>query len=259
MVLNSCFLTFMLHMVCRALLFQTKLPPSFWSYDILHVVFLTNRVPTPVLNNQSPYFVLHNKLPNLNLFKVFICLCYASTLHSHRTKLQPRAIKSLFLGYKSGYKGFTLYDLYSREIFVSRHVTFHENFLPYHLTSSSTPPDWEYFSLSPSSDITTPIPTSHTPESPAIIDDIFLISHNLDPPSPPPLPVVPVIPRHSTRQTTTPSYLQDYICNNIHSSTYHIHHYISHHNLSNSSSSFVMSLHTTTEPKSYVEASKHDC
>jgi len=73
--------------VGRALLFQSKLPPCFWSYAILHVVFLINRVPTPLLHNQSPYFILHNHLPDIDLFKVFGCLCYASTLHNHRTKL----------------------------------------------------------------------------------------------------------------------------------------------------------------------------
>jgi hypothetical protein len=45
--------------VGRSLLFQSKLPPSFWSYAILHAVFLINRFPTPLLNNQSPYFILY--------------------------------------------------------------------------------------------------------------------------------------------------------------------------------------------------------
>jgi hypothetical protein len=70
--------------VGKALLFQSKLLPSFWSYAIVHVVFLINRVPSPLLKNQSPYFVLHHQLPNLNYFKVFGCLCYASTLQNHR-------------------------------------------------------------------------------------------------------------------------------------------------------------------------------
>jgi len=138
--------------------------------------------------------------------------------------------------------------------FVSRHVTFHETFLPYHHTSLSTPPDWEYFSTSPpSNNIAT------TSNSPAIIDDILPLSPNLDPPSPPSLSFALVIPRRSTRQTTTPSNLQDYVCNNTRVSPYPIHNYVSHHSLSNNYSSFVMSLHTTTEPKTYAEASKHDC
>ena len=117
--------------VARALLFQSKLPNFFWSYVVLHAVFLINKVPTPVLNNQSPNHVLYNTLPDIYSFKVFCCLCYASTFQAHRTKLQSRARKSVFLGYKSGYKGFVLYDLNTKEIFISRNVTFHESILPY--------------------------------------------------------------------------------------------------------------------------------
>jgi len=198
--------------VGRALLYQSKLPPSFWSYVIHHDVFLINIVPTPLFQNQSPYFTLHHKLPDISLFKVFGCLCYASTLHSHRTKLQSRSGKSLFLGYKSGYKGFTIYDLHSREIFVSRHVTFHENHLPYHHSPSSISPDWEYFSHQSS-----PPTTDTSSFQPPIMDDIVppptISSHN-----PPSSPVAPIVLRHSTRNITSPSYLQDYICNNIHAS-----------------------------------------
>jgi hypothetical protein len=53
--------------------------------------------------------------------------------------------------------------------------------------------------------------------------------------------------------------LQDYVCSNIHASTYPISHYVSHHQLSNAHSSFVLSLHSQPEPKSNVDASKHDC
>jgi hypothetical protein len=81
-------------------LFQSKLPSSFWSYAMLHATFLINRAPTPLLANQTPYFVLHNQLPDISLFKVFGCLCYASTLHNHRTKLQSRARKTVLLSYK---------------------------------------------------------------------------------------------------------------------------------------------------------------
>jgi len=73
--------------VARALLFQSKLPNIFWSYAVLHSVFLINRVSTPLLKNKSPYKVLYDSLPDINSFKVFGCLCYASTLQAHRTKL----------------------------------------------------------------------------------------------------------------------------------------------------------------------------
>lgn len=52
--------------ITRALLFQSHLPKNFWSYVAIHVVFIMNRVPSPILNNQTPYFLLHNQTPDLH-------------------------------------------------------------------------------------------------------------------------------------------------------------------------------------------------
>lgn len=80
---------------------------------VLHAVFLINRVTTPLLNHKSPYHVLYDKVLDSNVFKVFGCYCFASTLKSHITKLQSRAKNSIFLGYQSGYKGYILLDIHS--------------------------------------------------------------------------------------------------------------------------------------------------
>jgi hypothetical protein len=40
--------------VGRALLFQAKMPKTFWNYAIQHATFLINRIPTPYLNGKSP-------------------------------------------------------------------------------------------------------------------------------------------------------------------------------------------------------------
>ena len=262
--------------VGRALLFQSKLPASYWSYAILHAVFLINRIPTHLLQGQSPYYVLHQKLPDINTFKVFGCLCHASSLQSHRTKLQTRAGKTVFLGYKSVYKGFILLDIHSREIFVSRHVVFHEYFLPYPSNNESITTQWDYFSPVQNV-INEPVDTS--PPPPIIDDDDYSTFPSFTPipdtTNSPPLAILPDIhqsphppailpdihqsPRKSTRNKTAFVYLQDYVCNHLHVSPYHISNYVSHQNLSNTHFHFVMSLHSHTEPKTYVEASKHDC
>ena len=129
--------------VGRALLFQSKLPKSYWSYVVLHAVFLINRVTTPLLNNKSPFQMLYNNIPDPTIFKVFGSLCFASTLQAHRTKLQPKARKSVSLGYKSGYKGYVLLDIHDHTIFISRNVTFYEHILPYTPTTPSSP--WNSF------------------------------------------------------------------------------------------------------------------
>lgn len=43
----------------RALRFQAGLPLQYWGDCMLTAAFITNRLPTPLLHNQTPYEVLH--------------------------------------------------------------------------------------------------------------------------------------------------------------------------------------------------------
>jgi hypothetical protein len=101
----------------RALLIQSNLPKTFWSYAVSHAVYIMNRIPTPLLQNQSPYYMLYNSEPDLHTLKIFGSLVFASTLQIHRSKLDPRAKKCIFLGYKAGVKGVVLLDLHTNSIF----------------------------------------------------------------------------------------------------------------------------------------------
>jgi hypothetical protein len=117
--------------ITRGLLFQSNLPHCFWSYALGHSAFLINRIPSLVLHEKSPYEQLYNCLPDLSLLKVFGCLSFASTLTNHRKKLDSRARKCVFLGYKPGTKGYLLFDVHNREIFISRNLLFYEHTFPY--------------------------------------------------------------------------------------------------------------------------------
>jgi hypothetical protein len=75
----------------RALLIQSNLPKTFWSYAVSHAAYIMNRIPTPLLQNQSPYYMLYNSEPDLHTLKIFGSLVFASTLQIHRSKLYPRA------------------------------------------------------------------------------------------------------------------------------------------------------------------------
>ncbi|CAJ2647171.1 unnamed protein product [Trifolium pratense] len=255
--------------VARALLLQSHLPKQFWNYAVLHAVFLINRISSPLLNNHSPYFIIHKQLPDLLNLKIFGSLAYASTLENHRTKLSCRARKCAFLGYKPGMKGVVLIDISNREILVSRHVTHHEHIFPYKPQHNSI--SWLYYpsKLPSSSTDIDPSPPVTIDPSPPLSPDIS--SSDTDntpqhtPISPPPALHHPstVSPRPQ-RLKHAPGYLQDYVCNSstvshepLSSGTsYPISHFHSFKNLSPSHKAFYVSLSLTTEPKTYAEACK---
>lgn len=74
----------------------------------------------------------------------------------HRTKLEPRDRKCVFLGYKNGMNGVVIYDINNHEVFVSKHFTHHTHIFSYLSNNTST---WDYHvhtnsELTSSSDIT---------------------------------------------------------------------------------------------------------
>ena len=129
------------HIICvaRALRLQSNVPIAYWGDCILNAVHLINRLPYPLLNNKSPFELLHNKLPDYSHLKVFGCLCFASTLSHNKVKLDPRALRCVFLGYLFGVKGYKLLNLQTRSCFISRDVIFHEFVIPFQSLPASVP------------------------------------------------------------------------------------------------------------------------
>jgi len=82
----------------------------------MHSVHLINRLPSPDIQNIFPYELLHNCILDISDIKVFGCLCFASTLEHNRCKLDPRARKCIFMGYKQGTKGYVVLDIRTKEI-----------------------------------------------------------------------------------------------------------------------------------------------
>ncbi|KAL0344878.1 UNVERIFIED_CONTAM: Retrovirus-related Pol polyprotein from transposon RE1 [Sesamum radiatum] len=244
--------------VARALKFQANLPSKYWGETILAATYLINRLPTQLLNWKSPYEVLYKKPPSYSNFKVFGCLCFASNTLPSKQKFDARAYRCIFLGYSQHHKAYKVLDLTRDLVFHSRDVIFHENIFPFNSVSASTkhvpvpsPPSYH----SDSDDKIYPDTSSHlTPDpnlGPPTATDITSQPLQNDSHSTPISVCVPS-PRRSQRIPKKPLWLDDYVCNCVsHSDTTC---YPS--TFTSAHMSFVASLSSVQEPRSYPEASK---
>ena len=117
--------------MARALKFQSNVPLYLLSEYVLTTVHIINRLPSPILKNKSPFEKLYGKIPSYEHLIVFGCLCFASTLVHHRSKFDPRFFPCVFLRYPFGVKGYKLLNLFTKRIFISRDVIFHETVFPF--------------------------------------------------------------------------------------------------------------------------------
>lgn len=201
--------------VARALFFQSQIPIKFWSECILTATFIINRLPSPILQNKSPFSILYNAPIDYSQFKVFGSLCFASTLPSSRTKFHPRARTCVFMGYPPGINGYKVYDIVSKTFFISRDVIFHEHIFPFQSIPYQSDvidpfPDLAIPIFVPELLLSTPQPNIFSDEHSESTNNI----HELQPSSPPiNTPSINNIPRKSVRCIRPPSYLRDFHCN----------------------------------------------
>jgi hypothetical protein len=113
-----------------ALLSQSKLPMSYWSYAISTAAHLINKLPTPTLSNQSPWEALYKVSPDLKHLRTFGCECFPLLTPYNSHKLFPKTTPCVFLGYPLHTKGYYCLDPVTNRIYTSRHVLFNESIFP---------------------------------------------------------------------------------------------------------------------------------
>ena len=86
--------------ISKTLLFQMHVPKHFWADVVSTACFLIDRMSSSVLNWDTPYHIL---FPNKPLFpnepRIFRCTCFVGDVRSHISKLDPKSLKCIFLGY----------------------------------------------------------------------------------------------------------------------------------------------------------------
>ncbi|RVW57690.1 Retrovirus-related Pol polyprotein from transposon TNT 1-94 [Vitis vinifera] len=117
--------------VARSLMFSMNVPKLFWGQAVLTAAYLINRMPSRVLKFQTPCQTLLKSFPTTRLIstvppKIFGCSIVVHINQQHRSKLDPRSLKCIFLGYSSNQKGYKCYSPVTRKFYNSMDVTFFE-------------------------------------------------------------------------------------------------------------------------------------
>ncbi|KAJ0624243.1 putative RNA-directed DNA polymerase [Helianthus annuus] len=109
------------------MLFNAHVPASFWADAFASATHIINRVPTPLLENKSPFQVLFNQEPKFSNFRVYGCRVFPYLRDYAKHKLEPRSLPCIFIGYCSSHKGFRCLDPTTNRVFISRHARFNES------------------------------------------------------------------------------------------------------------------------------------
>ena len=85
----------------RCLMIGSGVPKGFWVEAIATVIYLVNRSPNCDIGFKVPEEVWSGKPPSLDNLRNFYCATY---VHQSEGKLDPRADKCVFLGYRDRVK-----------------------------------------------------------------------------------------------------------------------------------------------------------
>ena len=111
--------------MARSMLNAKGLPNYFWVEAVTCAVYLINRSPTRSVLNTTPIEAWSGFKPNVQHLKVSGSITYAHVPKATRSKLDDKAVKTIFIGYKHG--GYKLYNPMTKKMIVSRDVTFTED------------------------------------------------------------------------------------------------------------------------------------
>ena len=195
----------------RSIMKHMKVPNMLWGEAVRHSTYLINRIATKSLADKTPYEALRARKPDISHLKVFGCVCYARTNTVGRKKLDDRSKILVHLGTEPGSKAYRLLDTVKKKIIVSRDVFFVENEgWNWDSDHSNGYNDGGTFAISVKNTNRDDIEGKHSEEeaeTEPIIEEVKVDNENEESDT----EDNQEHPRRSSRISTKPAYLDDYI------------------------------------------------
>jgi hypothetical protein len=104
---------------------------KFWDEAFMAATFLINRLPSKVIDNQTPFERLLQQKPDYLSLRTFGCACWPNLRPYNRHIHELRSKQCAFLGYSNLHKGYKCLDFQSGRVYISRDVIFDEEVFPF--------------------------------------------------------------------------------------------------------------------------------
>jgi hypothetical protein len=114
-----------------SLLAHASMPLKFWDEAFATAVFLINRLPSKVIQGQTPFERLYTNKLDYSFLRSFGCACWPNLRPYNTRKLQFRSTQCVFLGYSDMHKGFKCLEPSTGRVYISRDVVFNEHVFPF--------------------------------------------------------------------------------------------------------------------------------
>ena len=101
----------------------SQLPKTFCLEAASTTCYLINRSPSVSIEKKTPQELWFGSPATYSDLKIFGCHAYAQVVNG---KLEPRSVKCIFLGYKSGVKGYKLWCLETKKLVINIDMIFYE-------------------------------------------------------------------------------------------------------------------------------------
>lgn len=111
----------------RCMLFDNNLEANFWAEAVCAAAHVLNRSPSRCVVDKIPEEIWSGKRPDVSHIRVFGCKAMMMIPKQKRTKLEPKSLECIMVGYAQGSKAYRLFDPVNRRIHISRDVVFQEH------------------------------------------------------------------------------------------------------------------------------------
>jgi hypothetical protein len=110
----------------KCMLNGARIGKEFWAEAMGIACYLVNISPSSTLDDKTPQEVWTGKEPSLTHLKVFGYDAYVQVLKENRSKLDKKAEKCIFIGYKDGLKGYDIWNPETKKVVYSGDVVSRE-------------------------------------------------------------------------------------------------------------------------------------